>query len=140
MRIHKKDDVKKCETCKHLNNTKFPDPCDCCMAYDNFESEPPKGRKDDDCKLRWDLLPIEPIEEIVKAYTFGAKKYAPNNWQNLEDFENRYYRALLRHLAEWRKGNKIDGESGLNHMVHVAWNAIALLWKELKDNDEGNSN
>lgn len=33
--------------------------------------------KDD--KLRWDLLPLELIEEVVKVYHFGAKKYAPNS-------------------------------------------------------------
>lgn len=32
--------------------------------------------KDD--KLRWDLLPLDLIEEVVKVYTAGAKKYGEN--------------------------------------------------------------
>lgn len=81
-----------------------------------------------DNKLRWELLPIEEIEDIVKVYSAGAKKYGPNQWQNLEDAENRYYAALLRHLVEYRKGNSIDLETGCYHLAQVAWNAIALLW------------
>ena len=46
-----------------------------------------KGKKNDrkDGKLRWELLPLETIEEIVRIYTFGADKYGPNNWMNLEN-------------------------------------------------------
>ena len=34
------------------------------------------GRKNDDNKLRWDLLPWEEVEEIVEILTFGSKKYS----------------------------------------------------------------
>lgn len=81
-----------------------------------------------DDKLRWELLPIEEIEDIVKVYSAGAKKYGPNRWQHLDNAEDRYYAALLRHLVEWRKGNAIDPETGCYHLAQVAWNAIALLW------------
>lgn len=59
-----------------------------------------KGVKNDykDNKLRWDLLPLEEIEDIVKVYTFGSKKYAPNTWQKLDNGYERYKAALLRHL------------------------------------------
>ena len=44
-----------------------------------------KGMKNDfkDDKLRWDLLPLKEIEDIVKVYTEGAKKYSDNSWQFL---------------------------------------------------------
>ena len=88
-----------------------------------------EGRKDDmkDGKLRWDLLPLDLIEKIVEVYHFGAQKYAPNTWKQLEDGENRYRGALLRHLVEHEKGNLRDDESGLLHAQHLCWNAIALL-------------
>lgn len=92
--------------------------------------------KYDNGKLRWDLLPIRELEEIVKVYTFGSQKYGDNKWQGLENGKERYYAALLRHLAEYRKGNAIDDESGLLHIAQVAWNAIALLFIE-KDRDYG---
>jgi len=87
-----------------------------------------EGLKYDSGKLRWDLLPVETIEEIVKVLTMGANKYADNNWKLLDKADDRYYAALMRHLVEWRKGSKIDQESGLNHLAHVLCNTVFLLW------------
>ena len=86
-----------------------------------------EGRKDDDGKLRWDLLPLNLIEKVVEIYTFGAEKYGPNTWQNLEDGYNRYKAAMFRHLMEFEKGNVIDDESGKEHLAHMVWNAIAMM-------------
>lgn len=94
------------------------------MNQDNFGP----GLKFDTDKLRWDLLPIECVEEVVKILSFGAKKYGPNNWQNVEP--DRYYAALMRHLVASRKGEKLDPESGLSHMAHVMCNVLFLLWFE----------
>lgn len=84
-----------------------------------------EGKKDDNGKDRWDLLPIAPIEQVVKVLTMGAGKYGPNNWRNVES--ERYYAALLRHLVAWRKGEKIDQESGLSHLAHAMANVIFLM-------------
>ena len=96
-------------------------------------------------KLRWDLLPVECTEEIVKVLTMGAAKYSANNWQLVEDATERYYAAALRHLAAWRQGEHKDPESGLSHLSHVLCNVTFLLWfekekekkKELKANGAG---
>jgi hypothetical protein len=87
-----------------------------------------KGSKYDGDKLRWDLLDLGLVEEVVKILTFGANKYSPNNWQKVENGEDRYYAALMRHLTEYRKGNRIDEESGLNHLSHLMCNVLFLLW------------
>lgn len=89
-----------------------------------------EGKKNDflDKKLRWDLLPLEEIEDIVKVYTAGSIKYGDNNWQNLENGYQRYKAAMLRHLLEYEKGNTIDKDTGCYHLAQVAWNAIAMLW------------
>jgi hypothetical protein len=87
-----------------------------------------EGTKHDEGKLRWDLVPWEAIEEVVRVYTHGADKYGDNNWMGLEDAENRYFAALMRHLVAWRNGEHIDPDSGLKHLAQVAWNALALLW------------
>lgn len=81
-----------------------------------------------DNKLRWDLLPLKEIEDIVRVYTAGANKYGPNKWQDLPDGYNRYKGALLRHLMEYEKGNIVDEETGCLHIAQVAWNAIAMLY------------
>lgn len=81
-----------------------------------------------DHKLRWDLLPIETVENLVKVYSFGVEKYSENSWQNLPNFWERYKAALLRHLCALEKGELIDSESGLPHTSHLMWNAVALDW------------
>ena len=81
-----------------------------------------------DKKLRWDLLPLEEIEDIVKVFTAGANKYGDNTWQHLENGYQRYKGAMLRHLVEYEKGNEIDEETGCRHLAQVAWNAISMLY------------
>ena len=89
------------------------------------------GMKYDGDKLRWDLLAWDAIEAIVDVYTYGAKKYADNNWQLID--KERYFAALCRHLVAHRKGEKVDAESGRSHLAHAAWNAITLLWFEMNE-------
>lgn len=96
----------------------------------SFSMEEQKGKKNDflDDKLRWDLLPMKEIEDIVRVYHFGAKKYAPNSWQNLPDGFNRYRAAMMRHLMAYMNGERFDKESGLHHLSQMIWNGIAMLW------------
>lgn len=102
-----------------------------------------EGKKNDflDKKLRWDLLPLEEIEDIVEVYTKGAEKYSDNSWQNLENGLQRYKAALLRHLVAYEKGEEFDEETHCKHLAQVAWNAIAMLWlsKHKKQDNKGTS-
>lgn len=85
------------------------------------------GRKDDQSKNRLDLIEPQFIEGVGEVLTFGAAKYEPNNWQNVENAEDRYYAAAMRHLLAWRRGETVDPESGLSHLKHVATNIMFLL-------------
>ena len=107
-------------------------------TQDKIESHPQKkviGLKFDGDKPKWELLPLDAVEEIVKVMTMGARKYAPNNWQHVDDGENRYTAAMFRHMTAISKGEVIDQESGLPHISHVACNALFLTWFELHKND-----
>jgi len=97
-----------------------------------------KGLKYDDDKLRYDLIPPEIPEELAKILTFGANKYAENNWQKVEPFNERYYSALIRHLEAWRKGERTDKESGFHHLSHALTNISFLLWKDLQNDSSEN--
>lgn len=101
-----------------------------CVSPEVFKDESNESVKNDfkDDKLRWDLLPLEEIEDIVRVYHAGAKKYGPNRWQGLDDGFNRYKAALLRHLLEYEKGERVDPDTGCFHLAQIAWNAIALLY------------
>ena len=101
-------------------------------------SEKPKGKKNDGVisgsdtgtmKDRWDLLPLDVIEQIVKILTYGAKKYEPNNWQNVPT--DSHFAAMLRHVVKWRSGEIKDKESGLDHLAHALCDLVFVYWQEL---------
>ena len=89
------------------------------------------GMKDVANKLRWDLLPVELVEEVVRVLTYGANKYpdasSVPNWTLVEDASNKYYAAAMRHIVEYRKGNLTDNESGLLHLAHAITNLLLLI-------------
>ena len=90
-----------------------------------------KPLKFDNNKLRWDLLPIEEIEEVVKVLTAGSKKYNDNNWMMVvKENPNRYYAAALRHIISWRKGNKIDKESKNKTLAHAICCLLFLMYND----------
>ena len=87
-----------------------------------------EGRKFDREKLRWDLVPWDSVEQIVDVLTYGAKKYAPDNWKSVPEGRTRYFAALCRHLFAWWRGEKIDPESGKPHLAHVGCCVLFLLF------------
>lgn len=84
--------------------------------------------KHDAGKPMWDLLPWEQVEDVVHILTFGADKYGPLSWQQVEQAEDRYFAALMRHIVAWRKGEVVDAESGRPHLAHAVCNALFLMW------------
>lgn len=94
------------------------------------------GQKNDNGKPMWSLLPFKAVNEIVKVLDFGANKYCRHNWVYVDDFENRYLSAALRHLAACGDGEDKDEESGLYHLAHAGACILFLLWKEIKETDD----
>lgn len=86
------------------------------------------GRKDDSGKARWDLLPWGPVGDIVAVLTYGARKYADDNWQIVPDPRRRYFAAAMRRLTAWYSGERRDPESGLPHLAHAGCCLLFLLW------------
>lgn len=100
---------------------------DIILTKDPIENKSVKNDIIDD-KLRWDLLPMKEIEDIVRVYHAGAKKYGPNKWQNLDNGFERYRAAAARHLMEYMKGERVDSDTGCFHLAQCAWNCITMLW------------
>lgn len=88
------------------------------------------GKKDDNGKTDWSLLPMSTLEGVVKVLMFGEKKYSRDSWQKVDNAKNRYFSALMRHLVKWLDGEKIDSESGLEHIDHALCCLIFLRWFE----------
>jgi hypothetical protein len=97
-----------------------------------LEREEPKelfsGRKFDENKDRWDLLPWKEVQDVVKVLTKGAIKYSDNNWQEVWCAKDRYFAAAMRHLTAHRAGELIDPESSLPHLAHAACNLLFQAW------------
>ncbi len=85
------------------------------------------GVKYDQDKPRYELLPIMPIEETVKVLTYGAKKYADDNWREVSRQRPRYFAAAIRHIFAWWQGEELDPESGLPHLAHAMCCLIFLM-------------
>lgn len=100
--------------------------------HSSFEvSEPLKeGTKYDADKVRMDLLPSDPLEEIAKVLTFGAKKYKAHNWRKGINY-SRVYAGLQRHLKDWNNNISEDSETKLNHLAHAGCCIMFLLEYEM---------
>lgn len=101
----------------------------CYACFHAKEAEKKKGIKFDDGKLQFSLIPPEIKLYLAEVLTFGAKKYAPNNWQKID--VKRYYDALERHMNAFQLGEENDEESGMHHLKHALTNMMFITWLEL---------
>ncbi len=112
-------------TWPHVNGL----PCTCpdCAAKENTKSKVTSG------KLRLDLLPVRAIEEVARAFQWGVdgEKYPPWGWLTVEDWQDKYYGATVRHLFEYRKGSTADAKSGLHPLAHACASALILLARHI---------
>lgn len=77
------------------------------------------GTKDDMGKLPMHLLPPEFLTGTAAVLDFGAKKYAPRNWERGLDY-SRVFSALQRHMWAWWSGEGADSETGMSHLWHAS--------------------
>jgi len=99
------------------------------------------GTKDDSEKVRMDLIPPSLLVAVATILTFGAKKYAPRNWEAGISW-SRVFGALMRHMWAWWGGEQTDPETGKSHLWHAGC-CIAFLieyettHRELDDRPKG---
>ncbi len=94
------------------------------------------GKKYDNDKLRWSLLPLEALQDVVKVLEFGAKKDAPDNWKYVDQAEERYWNAAMRHIIAYKLESPVDSETGLSHLAHAV---CCLLYIQQLDKEEENN-
>lgn len=89
----------------------------------------PQEAKADAGKPRPTLVPVSLNEAVTAVREYGCAKYHdPENWRKVEP--QRYRDALYRHWLAYLKGEKLDKESGLPHLWHLACNAAFLIEME----------
>jgi hypothetical protein len=105
-------------------------------AENHVATEAPKpdkkgGSRSNKNKLRWSLLAWPALRVVAKVGTMGGMKYDDFNWLKGLSY-NETYDCMLRHADKWfTRGQRFDKESGLHHLGHAAWNALALLTMDL---------
>lgn len=88
--------------------------------------------KNDDSKVRVELVTTEFIWQVAEVMTLGAKKYEAWNWTKGLPWM-RTYAAVMRHMYLWASGEDKDPESGLSHLAHAAANIMFLTtWSRTK--------
>jgi hypothetical protein len=122
----------------NVNNTPFTEASikDGTKLREFFNQDPEEAfQKFDSGKPMMGLIPPKAEIEVAKCLTKGAIKYGAGNYKKCEDY-SRYIDAALRHINEYRQGNKIDdGEGGTN--THHLANCIASLMFVMERDLEG---
>lgn len=84
------------------------------------------GIKNDQGKLRLELVPPESVLAIGRILTHGCAKYGDRQWEKGMPLE-RIYGAAQRHLQAWAAGAEIDPDSGLPHLEHALCNLAMMV-------------
>jgi len=66
------------------------------------------------------------INELASAMDEGARKYGIRNWMDDKIHLSDYYNSSLRHYIAWKGGEKIDEDSGLNHITKIISGLIVV--------------
>jgi len=93
--------------------------------------------KPDKYHTGYEKIPVIPLGELAKVYTYGTIKYNDNNWRLGMEW-GKCYAPLERHASKWRKGEIFDDESGLHHLAHCAWQCFALYEYTIFHKDKDN--
>lgn len=103
--------------------------------YDDWVTMKPiedTGVKNDQDKLRYDLIPPEALDSLARVLTFGANKYADRNWEKGMDW-GRVFGACMRHLWAFWRGEDKDPETGYSHLEHAICNIAFLITYEKRN-------
>lgn len=89
-------------------------------------------------KLLEEQMPLLPIDwlDVNLVLLMGATKYAPNNWLEPDGKRStykEYHDSMFHHLAKSFSKERLDPESNLDHLLHVAVNAL-MCYTRLKRN------
>ncbi len=121
-------------------------------------------------KLRYELLPVIPLRELVRVYTLGAHKYSlykdkegniikgsdvpyeklsELQLELVDDGADNWRKGLpftetigsiQRHLEAIRSGEDIDSDLGTLHAANAAWGLFAIMEYMIKHPEMDNRN
>jgi len=91
-------------------------------------------------KVRMDLVMQDmprAIEALARVMTWALaeKGYKESDWLHVPDGIREYHGGLHRHDNKEMRGQEFDDESGLEHAIHTAWNAMARVELILREKE-----
>lgn len=110
--------------------------CECRRPGLPCEIKREVGVKLDHGKARLELLQFRALAAVGRVLTFGAVKYAPDNWRKVDGLQRRYLGAALRHVFEFATGKRTDEESGEHVLAHAAC-CILFVLEDVLTKEEG---
>lgn len=90
------------------------------------------GRKDDQGKPSFRLVPPRALLEVAWVLTLGGRRYGDDNWRRVTPLRERYLDATLRHLNAFQRGEALDPDTGLSHLAHAVCSLLFILEDELE--------
>lgn len=87
------------------------------------------AERKNDGKLRWRNFPLFLLRPLIEVAQFGEGKYAMYNFLK-GGSQNQYLDCIKRHLDKYEDPTLPDNddESKINHLAHVAWNALVAIY------------
>ena len=101
-----------------------------------------KSLKYDTDKPRLSLIVPSFLIGLARVLTFGAGKYDAWNWlasagsNDHDDFRDRCYDALQRHLLALQEGEYLDQDSKMPHIYHAACNVMFIAYYDTITHEE----
>lgn len=121
----------------------------------DMENTKTKARRYSTGKLRYDLIPVDPLKYVAEVYTRGAHKHTlykkpdgtivdgkditaeeaskyeiyddgANNWRKGMNWSETMA-AVIRHCEQWRGGEELDDELKTKHLANAVWGLLALM-------------
>lgn len=91
------------------------------------------GKKNDQNKRQWALLPWKEVGVVADVLTFGCRKYSADNWMHVPAAERRYFEAAMRHITARQTGEVLDQETGFPHLAHAVCCLLFWMWFDRKN-------
>lgn len=98
------------------------------LVPEETAATPKTGLRYNQNKLRWRNFPMFLMKPLIEVAQYGETKYATYNFLDGMAM-NDSLDSLKRHLEKFESPYEPDedDESKINHLAHVAWNALVAL-------------
>ncbi len=73
------------------------------------------------------------LEELANIMEKGAEKYGDGNWLRGGKPNQEYLDSAMRHILAFQRGELVDLESECHHLAHAAWNMLACIRLNYRD-------